>query len=126
MTRCRQSLQGNLSFATSPSVGGREQDPNGAVLSGGAIREARRISTSDAKSEYGGVLHFGWGNGWAIRDGNWKLIGRENRKSGEVRTTLHNLAGAAPEAKNHAAEQPEIVARLTAMHATWAKDVAPK
>ena len=84
------------------------------------------IKSADAKSEYGGVLHFAWGNGWAIRDGNWKLIGRENRKNGEVRTTLHNLADAAPEAKNHAAEQPEIVARLTAMHATWAKDVAPK
>jgi arylsulfatase A-like enzyme len=74
------------------------------------------IESADAESEYGGVLHFAWGNGWAVRDGDWKLIGGK----------LHNLADAKPEAKNYAAEHPEIVARLTAMYAAWAKDVTPK
>jgi arylsulfatase A len=74
------------------------------------------IASADAESGYGGVLHFAWGNGWAVRDGDWKLI----------RGRLHNLADAKPEAKNYAAEHPEIVARLTAMYAAWAKDVAPK
>ncbi len=74
------------------------------------------IASADAKSAYGGVLHFAWGNGWAVRDGDWKLI----------RGRLHNLADAKPEAKNYAAERPEIVARLTAMYVAWAKEVAPK
>lgn len=74
------------------------------------------IASANAKSKYAGVLHFAWGKNWAIRDGNWKLIGK----------SLHNLADTEPERINYAADHPELVARLSAMHAEWEKEVAPK
>lgn len=83
------------------------------------------LDSAAADSQYGGVLHFAWGTGWAVRDGDWKLIGRD-LKDGNVRATLHNLADEVPEEKNHANEQSEIVARLTAMHKKWAEEVKPK
>jgi len=75
------------------------------------------IASADAESSYGGVLHFAWGKKWAVRDGDWKLIDGKR---------LVNLADAQPEKKNYAAEQPAIVTRLKAMHAAWAKEVAPR
>ena len=72
------------------------------------------------------VLHFRWHQGWAVREGDWKLIGSSNKKTGKViRTSLHNLAEANPEVKNHAKEQPDIVARLLALHEAWNKEVMP-
>jgi len=81
------------------------------------------INSPDAESEYRGVLHFGWGNKWAVRDGDWKLIGTTNRKSGKTTMTLHNLAESQPEVKNHAADKPDIVTRLKSLHDAWANDV---
>ncbi|QOV90578.1 sulfatase-like hydrolase/transferase [Humisphaera borealis] len=73
------------------------------------------------------VLHFGWANGWAVRKGDWKLISTQNKTNGKVtKASLHNLTGPEPEAKDHAAEHPEIVAQLTALHEAWEKDVNPK
>jgi arylsulfatase A-like enzyme len=83
------------------------------------------IRSSKAPTGYGGVLHFGWQNRWAVRDGDWKLIGTTNRNSGEATMSLHNLADAKPEVTNHAAEQPEIVTRLKALHEAWVADVTP-
>ena len=83
------------------------------------------IDSAEARSAYGGVLHFGWGNAWAVRDGDWKLIGIVNRKNGENRTTLHNLSDEQPEVKDYANEKPRIVARLTRLHEEWQKDVTP-
>jgi arylsulfatase A-like enzyme len=80
------------------------------------------IESSEAESGYGGVLHFGWGNQWAVRDGDWKLIGRNNKAA----ATLHRLSDAQPEVKNHADEKPEIVARLKALHDAWQAEVEPK
>ena len=81
------------------------------------IRDASVLTAHD-------VLHFGWANEWAVREGDWKLIGRINRsKPDRVRTSLHNLAGAEPEVKDHAAEHPDIVARLTDLHNQWSKEV---
>ncbi|MCP5068926.1 MAG: hypothetical protein GY946_20380, partial [bacterium] len=68
------------------------------------------IDSSDAKSAYGGILHFAWGNRWAVREGEWKLIGTE----GKPKATLHRLTDEKPEATNHAKDKPEIVARLIA------------
>jgi arylsulfatase A-like enzyme len=81
------------------------------------------IESAAAKSPYGGVLHFAWGTSWAVRDGDWKLIGRENRSNDQLRVTLHNLADPEPEVTDHAAAHSEIVARLTALHAAWVEEV---
>lgn len=79
------------------------------------------IESADAKSQYNGVMHFAWGTQWAVRDGDWKLIGRSNND----KKSLHRLSDENPEEKNYAADEPEIVQRLTKMHEAWAKDVAP-
>ena len=39
---------------------------------------------------------------------------------------LHHLAEAAPEVKDHAADQPDLVRELTALHEAWEKDVTPR
>lgn len=78
------------------------------------------LASKDAKTRYT-ALHWQWGNRWAVREGEWKLLGQNNK----VRS-LHNLNDPQPEKKNHINEQPEIVARLQALHSTWADDVQPK
>jgi arylsulfatase A-like enzyme len=75
------------------------------------------IRSPKAKSKYNGILHFAWGNRWAVRDGDWKLIDGKR---------LVHLADEEPEKKDHAGEHPELVSRLKTMHESWAKDVAPK
>ena len=110
-------------FPTVLDFCGVQQAATAPRLDGHSLRPI--LKSAAAPSAYGGVLHFAWGNGWAVRDGDWKLIGRDNRKTGQAATTLHNLAEDQPEVKNHAAAQPEIVARLTALHTAWAADVKP-
>jgi arylsulfatase A len=79
------------------------------------------IESPDAPSEYNGILHFQWNTQWAVRDSDWKLIGRDGKNN----HTLHNLTEENPEATNHAKEQPEIVERLKQLHEQWAADVTP-
>ena len=82
-------------------------------------------------------MHWQWGNSWAVREGDWKLIynGRDTtdewqghpqpqRKIPEV--FLGNLSDAQPELKNHADEKPKVVERLMKLHEEWAKDVEPQ
>lgn len=64
-------------------------------------------------------LHFAWGKRWAVREGDWKLIGT----TGNPKVTLHNLADAEPEKKDYAAEQPELVEKLKSLQDEWTKDV---
>jgi len=90
-----------------------KRDPNAPKFDGHNILPI--IKSSEAKSQYGGVLHFGWCGYWMVRDGDWKLMG----------TKLRNLADEKPEVKNYADERPEIVARLKAMHEAWVKEVTP-
>lgn len=78
------------------------------------------LNSIDAKSGYGGQLHFQWHINWAVRDGDWKLIG--NDRGGKM--SLHNLAEEKPEVKNHFQEKPAIAARLKKLHEAWAKDVS--
>jgi len=68
------------------------------------------------------VLHFQWHKQWAVRQGDWKLIGRDDREQ----VSLHNLADEEPEVTNYAKQKPEIVARLGKLHADWAEEVMPK
>ena len=46
------------------------------------------------------TLYFGWGKNWAVRRGDWKLIGYHNRQRDSYRTALHNLAEANPERRD--------------------------
>ncbi|NNE93022.1 MAG: sulfatase-like hydrolase/transferase [Verrucomicrobiales bacterium] len=80
------------------------------------------LENPDAKSQYDGVLHFQWHKHWAVRDGDWKLIGRD----GNPNYALHSLADPEPEAKNYAKEKPELVDRLKALHEAWVSEVMPK
>jgi len=72
------------------------------------------------------VLHFDWREDWAVREGDWKLIAKKNRQSGEMVYSLHNLADAKPEVADYASEKPELVAHFKTLHESWAKEVKPK
>jgi len=72
------------------------------------------------------ILHFAWAKNWAVRRGDWKLIGAFEPKTGTMRLSLHNLAESKPEVKDHATEQPEIVKQLMALHVAWEKEVDMK
>jgi arylsulfatase A-like enzyme len=78
------------------------------------------IQSASAKSEYD-VLHWEWGGRWAVREGDWKLIGK-----GAQGNSLGNLSDSQPEKKNYIKERPEIAKRLKALHDEWRKDVYSK
>jgi len=79
------------------------------------------IRNAKVKSKYK-ILHFAWGKKWAVREGNWKLIGSD----GNTEVSLRNLADAKPEARDYAKAKPEIVRRLRNLHSDWVKEVWPK
>lgn len=64
---------------------------------------------------------IGGGARWAVREGDWKLVRLKNQPD-----ELYNLAKDIGEAKNLAAEQPEVARRLAAALDEWNKQlVAP-
>lgn len=75
-----------------------------------------------------GILHWQVGTGgraqWAVRDGDWKLIGNVRdtsnpKPAGAAAATklfLSNTGKDPGELKNHAGDHPEIVTRLKAAH----------
>lgn len=65
-------------------------------------------------------LHWAWRNGWAVREGDWKLIGVDEKP-----TFLGNLADPEPEKRNYLQEKPDLATRLHAVHREWAKEVTP-
>jgi len=67
------------------------------------------------------TLHWGWGNGWAIRKGDWKLIGNGNQPR-----FLGSLAGEHPEAMNHLKEKPKLVQQLLQLHQGWVEETRPR
>jgi len=67
------------------------------------------------------VLHWQWQKRWAVREGDWKLLGR-----GDKGTELVTLAGESPERENHIKKHPEIAERLRRLHLAWAEDVKPR
>ena len=82
------------------------------------------------------VMHWQWGESWAVREGDWKLIynGRDTTDEWQghpqprreiPKVFLGNLADAQPELNNYANEKPEIVQRLMKLHEAWAKEVEP-
>ena len=106
-------------FPTVLDLCGVNQPADAPKLDGHNLRPI--IESSDAKSTYK-TLHFAWGNKWAVREGDWKLIGNTRNPS----VTLHNLADAKPEVTNHAKDRPGVVARLRTLHDEWAKDATQK
>jgi arylsulfatase A-like enzyme len=80
------------------------------------------IESARAESGYRGVLHFQWGKKWAVREGDWKLLGVEGRP----KMTLHQLAGENPETIDYGKEKPEVVARLKRLHDEWLREVTPE
>jgi len=88
------------------------------------------IMSADAPSPHD-ILHWTFGNSWAIRRGKWKLLGDpvDTSHKGELteddRLFLVNLDRDVSEMNNLASKRPEIVARLKKMHDRWAKKAAP-
>lgn len=100
--------------------------PAGVKLDGHSVLPL--IEDAHAPSFYE-TMYWQWQKSWTVRQGDWKLIvngtggiGREKLD----KVHLGNLADEQPEEKNHAAEQPEIVARLTQLHEAWLEEVTPK
>jgi arylsulfatase A-like enzyme len=86
------------------------------------------IRSASAKTPHA-VTHWQVGNGknsqWAVREGDWKLIGNardttDGRKAENVSLFLSNLAEDSGEGKNYAQEQADVVARLKKLHDDWA------
>ena len=92
------------------------------------------LRSADAPSPHQ-VFHWMWQSQWAVREGDWKLIGNgrdttglksehaPRKQMGDL--YLANLADDQPESVNHAAERPEVVARLTSSHEAWLRAVTP-
>ena len=110
-------------FPTVLELCGVKQDSGSPALDGYSLLPL--IESAQAESAYHGVLHFAWGNQWAVREGDWKLIGVQPRNSDEPKLSLHNLSDAEPEVKNYVGEKPEVVARLRGLHEAWKKEVEP-
>lgn len=72
------------------------------------------------------TLYWQWQRGWAVRQGDWKLISRGVLGLGRPRLeplTLVNLADDKPEQHNYVKERPEIARRLQGLYEAWAEDV---
>ena len=79
------------------------------------------------------VIHWQVGDGpnaeWAVREGDWKLIGksRDTSKGGagvtqeRIQMLLVNIAKDPEETTDLSAQHPEIVARLKGLHETYLK-----
>ncbi|MCA9049791.1 MAG: sulfatase-like hydrolase/transferase [Planctomycetaceae bacterium] len=67
---------------------------------------------------------------WAVRKGDWKLIGYPNDTSNKAELTgdddrfLVNLGDSVHELENLAADHPEIVKELEQLHDEWIRDVS--
>lgn len=85
------------------------------------IRDAKAPSPHEKHA-----LHWQIGNGpnadWAVRDGDWKLIGRSrdtsssDGKSTQLENLLFNIAADPGERTNLAEQHPDILARLRQLH----------
>ena len=100
--------------------------PAGDDIDGRSI--TRVLAAADAPSPHE-VLHWQMGDGpaaqWAVREGDWKLIGHawdtsvDDRGHERIPLFLGNVAQDPGERHDFAAEQPEVVARLRAHRAQW-------
>ena len=90
------------------------------------------IHSADAKTPHD-VFHWQTGRGnnapWAVRKGDWKLLGNPRDTSNKAPVTatdslfLTNLTEDPSELKNMAKTNPELVAELLKLHQQWVIDV---
>jgi arylsulfatase A-like enzyme len=78
------------------------------------------INSADAPTHHR-VMHWQWGTRWAVREGEWKLIGSKGTP-----LSLGNLNGDKPEKKNCLKERPDLVERLKRLHDEWVEEVMPR
>jgi len=93
------------------------QRPAGVTLDGQSLDD---VIKDNAASGYK-AMHWAWRGGWAVREGDWKLI---QPIRGEKE--LVHLADQAPEKVNHLADRPELAKHLRALHEEWHDDVKPQ
>ncbi len=72
-------------------------------------------------------MHWQWQAGWAVREGDWKLTvsGHTGPRGGSFSEGAEKLPSVflgclcddPPESANHAEVEPELVSRLTGLHA---------
>jgi arylsulfatase A len=72
------------------------------------------------------IFHWQWQAGWAVMEGDWKLISDNvNSRYEEDRIFLGRVDGDEPEGRNLAEEEPDRVQRMTQMHEDWVSQVMP-
>ncbi len=78
------------------------------------------------------TYHWKLAKQWAVRDGNWKLIGHPVDTSHKAsigpddQLFLSDLSRDLTEMHNLASQHPDIVARLTKLHEQWLIDTSSK
>lgn len=77
------------------------------------------IASADTKSKHE-VLHWEWRGDWAVRRGEWKLIGK-----GDEMRELVRLTDERPERTNHLENQQAVAKELLALHKAWLQEVTP-
>ncbi len=92
------------------------------------------LQSAEAPSQHD-AFHWMWQDQWAVRQGDWKLIGNgrdttglgskhaPRKDMGEL--YLANLSDEPPESVNHAPSQPQVVARLKRAHEEWLREATP-
>ena len=89
----------------------------------------RVIASADVPSPHK-TFYWQLGPQWAVRDGDWKLLGnpRDNSKKAPITAAdnpfLVNLAEDVSEMKNRAKDHPDVVERLSKLHAEYVRDIA--
>jgi len=110
--------------------------PTLAELTGAALlnddidgKSLTGVIRSEAAESPHGVLHWTIGNSWAVRDGDWKLLGNpkdtsdKGPLSAEDKLFLVNLAEDPSEMKNLAKDHEDVVRRLESLHSSWIESI---
>jgi arylsulfatase A-like enzyme len=78
--------------------------------------------TGENKGRPHQTLYWRFGKQWAVRDGDWKLVGGNG---GDLNGELYNLADDISESKNLASENPEKFKELKELYTAWDAEQAP-
>jgi arylsulfatase A len=78
------------------------------------------IINSANKPTHHKIMHWNWHDNWAAREGEWKLLGKEEKGH-----FLGNLNDSLPEKENYIEEKPEIAKHLEKLHNEWFEEVQP-
>jgi arylsulfatase A-like enzyme len=100
--------------------------PDDVAFDGKSVVPLLEDATAPSRHE---LLFWQWQKGWAVRQGDWKLIHNGGRGLGRDKLSadvLLNLADEAPETKDYAGEKPDLVRQLNQAYERWAVDVFSK